>query len=265
MNPPTIPPTIPVYCINMKCRPDRRVHIEEQFRIMGLDPDRVIFPMIEKHPMGGIYGCFDSHMKVWSDFMERFPDEDLVLIFEDDSIAPPNAIKLINDAIDFYRTNREMVDMVTLHDICIRFNDPISTDIFVRGKGNTTHAMLVSRAYIQRIIDRNGGRMPEPTGEHFDSAVINSVNSDVYTNRVYYTRYRQFIQIQDQSDNANDIWRFASEWEGGIIRDNAKVFYTHIYNKLNISPTTHSLLTTYIYLPTGNNMNLFRQLFVKSK
>ena len=44
--------------------------------------------LAEHHTKGGLYGCFDSHIKVWKKFFRN--DSDYLVIFEDDLEVPSN-------------------------------------------------------------------------------------------------------------------------------------------------------------------------------
>ena len=55
-----------------------------QFTNLEISPTTVNYPHFTKDPRGGIYGCFDSHIKVWNDFFINHPNEKYVLVFEDD-------------------------------------------------------------------------------------------------------------------------------------------------------------------------------------
>ena len=60
----------PIYCINLEHRKDRREHSMKQFETLGISPNRVKYPHFTKDPRGGVYGCFDSHIKIWNDFLQ---------------------------------------------------------------------------------------------------------------------------------------------------------------------------------------------------
>lgn len=67
-------------CISLVTRPDRREKSKELFKKLGL-LDRIHWWIVEKHPQGGMYGCFESHWSVWTctEFTRPY-----LCIFEDD-------------------------------------------------------------------------------------------------------------------------------------------------------------------------------------
>lgn len=67
-------------CISLASRPDRQAKSKELFRKLGI-LDRVYWWIVEKHPQGGMYGCFESHWSVWN--AEEFK-RPYLCIFEDD-------------------------------------------------------------------------------------------------------------------------------------------------------------------------------------
>ena len=110
----------PIYCINLEHRKDRKQHSLEQFTKMGVSHDNGVYPHFTKDKRGGVYGCFDSHMKIRNDFYTNYPNEKYCLVFEDDFIAPSNYKRIIKKATEFLDKNYEDVDILFLHDVCIK-------------------------------------------------------------------------------------------------------------------------------------------------
>lgn len=67
-------------CINLVDRKDRRRDSENLFRELGI-LDRIHWWTVEKHPQGGLYGCFESHWWIWNSDEFNSP---YLCIFEDD-------------------------------------------------------------------------------------------------------------------------------------------------------------------------------------
>lgn len=67
-------------CISIDYRQDRRDKIKLVFRDLEI-LDRINWWIVEKHPAGGIYGCFESHYCVWNcgEFEKKY-----LCVFEDD-------------------------------------------------------------------------------------------------------------------------------------------------------------------------------------
>lgn len=68
-----------IVCINLDISTDRRKHAEYYFDKLNI-PAR--FFTAKKHPLGGMYGCFDSHIQVLKDAYDRGLNN--ILVFEDD-------------------------------------------------------------------------------------------------------------------------------------------------------------------------------------
>lgn len=67
-------------CINLVDRKDRRRESERLFRKLGI-LDRIHWWTVDKHPQGGLYGCFESHWWIWNSDEFNSP---YLCIFEDD-------------------------------------------------------------------------------------------------------------------------------------------------------------------------------------
>jgi len=78
-------------CITLESRPDRRHNSEELFKKLGI-LDRIHWWSVQKHPQGGMYGCFESHWLVWN--CEQFK-KPYLCVFEDDLI--------LDDPFRFYQ------------------------------------------------------------------------------------------------------------------------------------------------------------------
>ena len=191
-----------IYCINLKHRKDRKQHSLEQFTKMGILHDNVVYPHFTKDKRGGVYGCFDSHMKIWNDFYTIYPNDKYCLVFEDDFVAPSNGKYIIEKATKFLDKNYD-VDILFLHCTCIKVKNKANNNRFTNGYGFNTHAYLITRRYIQSIIS-NYGKLPEPNGRHLDNEIImNSIDTDniIYSKKIFFTNDECFTQLIDKSDN----------------------------------------------------------------
>lgn len=66
-----------IHCISLIERPDRFESAKNTFKKTGIE--NVNFLRINKHPKGGRYGCYDSHLRVLDNTAT-----DVVIVFEDD-------------------------------------------------------------------------------------------------------------------------------------------------------------------------------------
>jgi GR25 family glycosyltransferase involved in LPS biosynthesis len=201
---------IPKYCINLESRPDRRKSSMENFEKLGIK--NVKYPHFTKDKRGGVYGCYDSHMKIWKMFYET--KQPYCLIFEDDFTFKRDVyemIKIIKKTIKFVDNNLKDVDTLLLHNFCLETKNNLNNDDFINGYGGGTHAMIVTRPYIKNILKKYG-KFPVPDGIDFDFAINFDSNNILYTKKIFYTKNECFGQLNSKSDNANsNIHSFIKE------------------------------------------------------
>jgi len=193
----------PIYCINLEHRKDRKEHSIRQFTNLGISPTTVNYPHFTKDPRGGIYGCFDSHIKVWNDFFINHPNHKYALVFEDDFVAPNNSNTILENATKFIDNNYDKIDILFLHNICVDVENTINDYQFTCGYGVGMHAYFVTRNYIKSIID-NEGKLPEPNGRPIDIEIpFNIVDNDnvLYSTKLFFVKKECFKQLVDKSDN----------------------------------------------------------------
>ena len=201
----------PIYCINLKERVDRKKHAQKEFRKIDIKHNDVIFLDFFRHKNGGIYGCYDSHMKVWNDFYKNHLYKEFCIVFEDDFEVTENSILYLKKAISFIEKNKDKIDILFLHDNFIEYNDnhdkrDISNRYFTRGYGFLTHVYIVTRKYIKSILDKNDTRLPKPNGIHFDIDINMNKNSILYSENIFFCKNHAFVQEELQSDNYNNIF-----------------------------------------------------------
>jgi GR25 family glycosyltransferase involved in LPS biosynthesis len=190
-----------IYCINLQHRGDRKIHSYNEFRKIGISPNKVIYPPFVKDTRGGAYGCYDSHVKIWHNFFYKHPEYNYCLVFEDDFVAQPQAKELLEKACNYVDKNVEQIDLLILHHLCVPVGNNLNNEDFTNGYGFLTQAYIVTRPYIQSILNKNQNRLPEPNGCHIDY-LMNSVPTDLlYSKKIFYTKQKCFIQLLDKSDN----------------------------------------------------------------
>jgi len=201
----------PVYCINLKERTDRKESAQNQFKQINIEPNNVIFLDFFKHKNGGLYGCYDSHMKVWNDFYQNHKDKKLCIIFEDDFEVTENSIYYLKKAISFIEKNKDKVDLLFLHDKFIEYNDThykkdISNPYFIRGYGFLAHAYIVTRKYIKSALKKNNNILPLPEKIQVDIDINMNKKSILYSENIYFCKSPVFIQEELDSDNYSNIF-----------------------------------------------------------
>ena len=198
-----MPSKYPIYCINLEHRKDRKEHSIRQFTNLGISLNSVIYPYLKKDPRGGVYGCFDSHIKVWNDFFINHPNEKYALVFEDDFVTTNNSKTILENAVKFIDNNYDKIDILFLHNICVNVENTINDLNFNCGYGLGAHAYFVTREYIKSIIDKYE-KLPEPNGRHIDFEIgFNIIDNDnkIYSNKCFFVKEECFKQLTDKSDN----------------------------------------------------------------
>ena len=76
-----------IICISLANRTDRRSHAQDIFKKLDI-PAR--FMLVEKHPQGGMYGCFQSHIQAIQ--KAYVSGKNTLLVFEDD-LLPTDSYK----------------------------------------------------------------------------------------------------------------------------------------------------------------------------
>lgn len=197
----------PIYCINLEHRKDRKEHTIEQFKKLNINHDNVIYPHFIKDNRGGIYGVFDSHMKVWNDFFVKHPNQNYCLVFEDDFVIFENSKSIIKKAIDFIEKNYKDIDILFLHNLKVNVDNNINNKTFNNGYGITACAYFINRHYIQSIITKYG-KLPEPNGKHVDvELTMNNLDKDnwIYSEKIFFTNKPCIKQLENsKSDNCNN-------------------------------------------------------------
>lgn len=144
-----------IYCISIdKCK-KRREHFKMNYPFKT--PYK--FMIVKKHKKGGVYGCFNSHLKIIKDVYERGLDN--VLIFEDDAYPTSSfSNKNIEKAIIFLKTNEDweclylgyMIGGLYNSNILHLFSERINSNIF---KFNPVgaHAYILNRKGMKKILN----------------------------------------------------------------------------------------------------------------
>jgi hypothetical protein len=192
-----------IYCINLKHRTDRKIHSLNEFKKLGVSEDKIIYLPFVKDTRGGVYGCFDSHMKIWTDFLSRFPNEKYAFVFEDDFVYSDKDITILKRAKKFIKKNDKEVDILYLHPYCVNLEHEKNNDLFTHGYGLGTHVYVITRRYIESIIEKYGS-LPLPNGRHLDyEKNINVLDKEnrLYSSKMFYTKKVCFTQRIDKSDN----------------------------------------------------------------
>lgn len=143
-----------IVCISLDIREDRRILAKQFFQNIDVPAN---FFIAKRHPKGGVYGCFDSHIQILKNAYKRGLEN--ILVFEDDVIGTNSySEELMQKAIDFMNTNQEWDIMYfsylfnsanSYHTLL--FAPAISSNI-VKFDPYTTGALCYSKRGIKKIL-----------------------------------------------------------------------------------------------------------------
>lgn len=149
-----------IVCINLKHCTERKKNVENIYDKYNI-PGR--FFITEKHPSGGIYGCFDSHINIIKEAYEN--NLDYILVFEDDiKVTNQYSEELLSTAIDFMKNNDTWdifylgysllspYDQYNVGQKTIFSAEKISNHI-IKYNPNFTHALCYSKKCMKTILD----------------------------------------------------------------------------------------------------------------
>eukprot|EP00559_Dactyliosolen_fragilissimus_P006355 CAMPEP_0184855520 /NCGR_PEP_ID=MMETSP0580-20130426/742_1 /TAXON_ID=1118495 /ORGANISM="Dactyliosolen fragilissimus" /LENGTH=246 /DNA_ID=CAMNT_0027350053 /DNA_START=88 /DNA_END=825 /DNA_ORIENTATION=- len=138
-----------VRCINLKYRPDRRMHAATQFEKVGLR-DKVEYFLADKSDKGSFAGCYESHRTCIKQAYEQ--GHNTLLVFEDDVVFNEGWEKVVLECLDFIRSSEEEIDVVQLGGRILH----IQADYGVLWKGSMlfTHAFIITRQGMEKFLNR---------------------------------------------------------------------------------------------------------------
>jgi GR25 family glycosyltransferase involved in LPS biosynthesis len=203
-------PNFPIYCINLLERTDRKIHVHNEFNKLGIDVSNVKFPNFTRHEKGGLYGCTDSHVKIWKDFYLNSESE-YCLVTEDDFVSCNNGQYILEKGSEFMQNNYKDIDFLFLHNVFFKKNEIINNtdtnilknDLFTKAFGFCTHIYFISKNYIKNLIDKYEYDWMLPDGVEIDVCININRKHKLYSNKCFYTKNETFTQLliwNSQSD-----------------------------------------------------------------
>lgn len=139
-----------IKCINLKSRNDRYTYCQNLFNTMNIS---VQFHRVDKHPKGGTFGCFQSHMDIIRDAYMAGAQN--CLVFEDDiEQSPYFNIRLVNQAIDFITSNDdwELFYLGPVPEVLKHTTKYVSKNIY-KLHSICTHAYVIHRRLMSKMIN----------------------------------------------------------------------------------------------------------------
>lgn len=181
--------TIKYYCISLYERQDRRDKITKEFERLGILND-VVWWIVNRHPKGGRYGCFESHVHIWEQ-----NDADIAIIFEDDAIFD-GMVQQFNDIINEAITLSNEYDIIMLGTIPCILGEKVST-YFYEGVFITSSCYLASDYRLKTMAKR----VRPYYGSHID-VVLSHVASEA---GLYKIMFKQNYCDSDNSWLSNTL------------------------------------------------------------
>jgi len=168
-----------VGCINLVDREDRYEAARQRFAAVGLGDGRVQFYRVRRHPLGPLYGCYDSHRRILRDAYED-RNCNRVMVFEDDVVFWEGWERVVEIAHDFIQNSGVDFDALFLGGT-FHFVEAKTTPSVWRVKCGQAHAYIVSRQGLETFIHGPGANVSasafKTMGHDF---LYNSVWQNVY-------------------------------------------------------------------------------------
>lgn len=188
-----------IICINLEHRKDRYKKSLDTFQKYNI-PVRI--KTFKKHEKGGIYGCFDSHIKVLKEAYNK--NLEYILVFEDDIIVTDYySEKYIENAINFMKNNKEW-DIFYLGFSIIKDSiDSVSTILdaeyidenIIKFNPFFAHSLCYNKKSIKKILDNYQDYIDYI---HYDNYIANHLDLHNYC-------YIPNLFDQDFTNSDNDV------------------------------------------------------------
>lgn len=190
------------YCISLEERSDRRERLKEIIQKLDIPLEWWI---VKKHPDGGIYGCFESHIAIWNKMAKsNYPDDELVVIMEDDlCITEPVTSKefytLLKKCRQLLKENK--VDIIHLGHLTQTLVGKIHSSTrwsFFRGKCTFAHLYAITVGKIREHINT----IKRGYGQHIDIVMCQKLQQILLLPNVF--QQRDLLDTDNQWDNDAD-------------------------------------------------------------
>ena len=160
------------YCLTLRETPERTEAAKTQFTALGLT---VEFFIADKHPQGGRYGCWDSHVRIWKLAQER--GEDIVVIFEDDVLIGETATALGEAYQEVLRAFEKDPALVGVNFYCVTNPTVQITDRIWTGAALTCCAYVLN---VKRLFAAKTEEDLLPDGRHLDCQLWSNPEAKIF-------------------------------------------------------------------------------------
>ena len=143
-----------IVCINLKERPEKKEWVQTLSKKYQIP---IEFYEVERHPEGGMVGCFESHLNIIRSCYQDHLNS--VLIFEDDfSPTPSYQPEILKEVDDFLKANPkyeyfQLGYTIIPTEIPTYLTSPSLGNHILKYNGNTTHAYIITRAGMKRVLE----------------------------------------------------------------------------------------------------------------
>ena len=143
-----------IVCINLKERPEKKAWAQKLAKKHKIPLE---FYEVERHPEGGMVGCFESHLNIIrSSYQDHLRN---VLIFEDDfSPTPSYQPEILKEVVEFLKANPkyeyfQLGYTIIPTEIPAYLTSPSLGNHILKYNGNTTHAYILTRSGMKRVLE----------------------------------------------------------------------------------------------------------------
>ena len=142
--------SIPIYILNLKHRPDRRIEIEQELSDLQIMSENIKFIESKYTPRNGAIGCAVSHAYALSKYLYE-DNAEYCIVFEDDAVIPDK--KYFLDSLTLLQKNPFKWDVVLLaHNAAIAVNNTAINNLHRVINAQTTSAYIVNRNFAPTLI-----------------------------------------------------------------------------------------------------------------
>ncbi len=168
--------------INLFERNDRLSNVFNEFFKYNISINNIDILRVNKHKLGGVFGCYDSHLKLYKKAIDS--GANYALILEDDFVFIDNSekeiTKKLNKCINFIKKNQNNWDIIKItNDIFIYIIQKIDDCIYETKQASTQGYFINKHCMLKMLNDgvlvyKNSG------GYHIDLA-----QNDIYKFKIY--------------------------------------------------------------------------------
>lgn len=171
-----------VYYINLNHRKDRKLSIESQLEVLGVDKSKVQRISAIHNVLNGHLGCAKSHIKALDQAINNQLEN--VLILEDDMMFSKNRLEVENYIEEFFQIFEDQWDVFFLAANVLNYESTHSEKIKRVTQALCAHAYCVNRRYFSTL------------KECFQSSVDEMGEEELFMDSQYKAIDRKWMDLQ---------------------------------------------------------------------